>query len=107
MELKREEETSDVIYVYQVGYLTELLRTHNIQPTQQDKVPITKELAVLPEVAEAGDPELVREAQQITGEVLWVSQRTRPDLSFTTSIMATLCSKGPSQAVSIGQKALR
>ena len=107
MELKREEETSDVIHVYQMGYIAELLRTHNIQPTQQDRVPITKELAVLPEVPEASDPERVREAQQITGEVLWVSQRTRPDLAFATSVMAALCSRAPSQAVAIGNKVLR
>ena len=107
MELKREEETSDVIHVYQVGYIAELLRTHGIRPTQQDKVPITKELAILPDAPEAGDVDRVREAQQITGEVLWVSQRTRPDLAFSTSIMASLCSRAPSQAVAIGYKTLR
>ena len=64
MELMREAETSDVIHVYQIGYITELLRTHNIQPTQLDRVPITKKLDVLPDVTKAGDPDPVREAQQ-------------------------------------------
>ncbi|CAE7211830.1 RXLR161 [Symbiodinium sp. CCMP2456] len=49
---------------------------------------------------------VVRRAQQITGEVLWVSQRTRPDLAFTTSIMTALCVRCPSRVIQIGDTVL-
>ena len=106
MELQRTTETAKEIHVYQHGYITELLRAHNVGYTQQDKIPITKELAAIPDVFSKADPQLVRAAQQVTGEVLWVAQRTRPDLSFTTSVMAALCTRCPEQVLAIGSKVL-
>ncbi|CAE7670887.1 TY5A, partial [Symbiodinium microadriaticum] len=87
MELHRAQETHDEIFVQQHGYISELLRLHGVKETQLDKVPITKDLAVIPEVPEGADELLIREAQQLTGEILWVTQRTRPDLAFTSSLM--------------------
>ena len=104
MELQRKEETSSEIQMFQQGYITELLRAHGVKPTQLDKVPITKELAMLPESVEPADPLIIREAQRVTGEALWVTQRTRPDLAYTTSMMAALATKCPMQAVAISQK---
>eukprot|EP00439_Symbiodinium_sp_Y106_P026580 s3624_g3.t1 len=106
MELQRSTENDPVIQLTQQGYVTELLRLHRVKKTQLDKVPITRELTVNPEKLQACDPEKIREAQQITGEVLWMSQRTRPDLSYTTSIMASLCTKCPEQTIAIGAKVL-
>ncbi|CAE7231831.1 TY5A, partial [Symbiodinium sp. CCMP2456] len=106
MELQREAEDSTEILVLQQGYIQELLRTHGVKSVHLDKIPITKELSVLPETQEAPDPEVIRNAQQITGEVLWVAQRTRPDLSFATCIMASLCTRNPTQTLSIGRKIL-
>ena len=106
MELHRAQETHDEIFVQQHGYISELLRLHGVKETQLDKVPITKDLAVIPEVPEGADELLIREAQQLTGEILWVTQRTRPDLAFTSSLMATMSTRNPSQAVAIGRKAL-
>ncbi|CAE6966013.1 RE1 [Symbiodinium sp. CCMP2592] len=106
MELHRETESSDVITVFQKGYILELLRSHSIKPTQLDRIPITKELSLIPEEIEEATNDQVRQAQQLTGEALWVSQRTRPDLSYTTSMMASLCTRSPSQVVAIGNKVL-
>eukprot|EP00439_Symbiodinium_sp_Y106_P075260 s873_g14.t2 len=106
MELQRSTENDPVIQLTQQGYVTELLRLHQVKKTQLDKVPITKELTVYPEKPQACDPEKIREAQQITGEVLWMAQRTRPDLSYTTSIMASLRTKCPEQTIAIGAKVL-
>ena len=106
MELQRAEETDPEIRVFQQGYISELLRSHGVKDTQLDKVPITKELAVLPEATEGADPGMIREAQQVTGEALWLTQRTRPDLAFTTSIMAALSTRCPQQAVTVGSKVL-
>ena len=32
--------------------------------------------------------ETVRTAQRLTGEILWLSQRTRPDVAFTACVLA-------------------
>ena len=106
LELHRAEETDEAIYVHQQGYIQELLRSHGVKPTQQDRVPITKELAILPEDCEKAEEGLIRRSQQITGEVLWLSQRTRPDLAFATSMMASMCTKSPQQAIDVGMKSL-
>ncbi|CAE7537201.1 GIP [Symbiodinium sp. KB8] len=106
MELQRDLEDAEDILLFQQGYIWELLRSHGVAKTQLDKVPITKELSIIPEKS-AGEPEsLIRQAQQVTGEVLWISQRTRPDLAFAASMMASLSTKLPSQAISIGHKVL-
>ena len=106
MEIQRDSETDEEIKLGQQGYISELLRLHKVKESQQDRVPITKELAVLPEGVGEMDSEMIKQAQQITGEVLWISQRTRPDLSYTTCMMASLCTKCPSQTLAIGRKAL-
>eukprot|EP00439_Symbiodinium_sp_Y106_P029222 s9476_g3.t1 len=106
MELHREGETEEEITIYQQGYIQELVRAHGIKETQLDRVPITKELAQLPEEVGENSEDRVRLAQQITGEVLWVAQRTRPDLAYTTSMMASMCTRCPDQVVAIGLKAL-
>ena len=106
MELQRMEEDAEEIHVFQQGYISELLRLHEIKESQLDKVPITKELAWIPDEVEGLSAQLVRDAQQLTGEVLWVTQRTRPDLSYACSMMATLSTKNPQQAVDAGRKAL-
>eukprot|EP00439_Symbiodinium_sp_Y106_P003580 s4711_g1.t1 len=88
MELRRESETEKEITIYQQGYIQEL------------------ELAQIPEEGGENSDDRVRLAQQITGEVLWVAQRTRPDLAYTTSMMASMCTRCPDQVVAIGLKAL-
>ena len=106
MELQRSTETDDEIHVFQHGYIQELLRTHGVKNISLDKVPITKELAMIPEGRCDEGPDSIRAAQQLTGEILWVSQRTRPDLSYTTCVMASLCTRQPSQTIKIGLKTL-
>ena len=49
----------------------------------------------------------VRRAQQIAGEVLWLSTRTRPDLCFPIQKMTMLATKDPVKAVMIGARILR
>ena len=106
MELRVCEDNPGRIKVNQHGYIMELLRTHGVSSKQKDKVPITKELAAIPDDAEELSETKVRYAQQITGEVLWLAQRTRPDLGYTTSLMAAMCTKYPTRVADIGVKTL-
>ena len=57
--------------------------------------------------AEDPSPEEIKEAQAITGALLWSVTRTRPDLSFTVSRMAQYATKTPKQVKEWGMQALR
>ena len=50
--------------------------------------------------------ESVRAAQRLTGEILWLSQPTRPDLAFTACVLATFSTKAPERAAHIAERAL-
>ena len=41
---------------------------------------------------ESPTEETVRTAQRLTGEILWLSQRTRPDSAFTACVQGTTTS---------------
>ena len=69
----------------QQSYAEEVLRLRSVSPQVRGKIPCPRELVSF-EVQESESPptgEAVRKAQQVTGEILWLSQRTRPDLAFT------------------------
>ena len=53
------------------------------------------------------DPNDVRTAQMMTGALLWLSTRTRPDLVFGVSAMSRLTTKNPKKAVEIGYVLLK
>ena len=106
MELQVDSEDGSEILVLQQGYIAELLRTHSVKSTQLDKVPITKEMMMLSEDDPQVSPELVKKAQQVTGEVLWVSQRTRPDLAFSSAMMSSMSAKDPKGVIDVGEKTL-
>ena len=48
----------------------------------------------------------LKEAQQRCGELLWASQRSRPDLSYAMAVMSSTVSKDPGRAVELGKKML-
>ena len=108
MELSMNDSEPRVIYISQHGYIQELLRQHDLGSSRLDKVPISKELAsfVVEKTDEKPDDYTVHQAQRLTGEVLWVAQRSRPDLSFATALMSTLCTRAPYRVVEVGLKAL-
>eukprot|EP00435_Cladocopium_sp_Y103_P026573 s3094_g6.t1 len=62
------------------------------------KIPMTKE----PDIAEDGQertPASVKEAQRVIGELVWITARTRPDLSFAVSKLASIITKDPEQVI--------
>ena len=84
-------------HISQRSYLTELLGGQD-PPIKPKKLPITKDQAVTPKDEGLTDPESVRMAQKIVGELLWVVTRTRPDVMFSVSRMASSVLSG-TQAV--------
>ena len=49
----------------------------------------------------------VAEAQRLTGEVMWLAHKTRPDVAFASSLMASITLRAPSRCIAIGHKVLR
>ena len=49
----------------------------------------------------------VRLAQKCAGAMLWLSTRSRPDLSYCVSRMASLCSKDPSSSLMMRKRLCR
>ena len=87
-------------WISQLGYIKEILRTREISARSLDKVPICTELTIIEaEPEEDITQEIIRDAQGPTGEILWVSQRARPDLSYATSIVPMLTLKAPNRTI--------
>ncbi|CAE7700043.1 unnamed protein product [Symbiodinium microadriaticum] len=102
--LKRED-----IYVSQQGYIAELMRSHGLSTGDQSRIPVGKDDAVyelLPSDAEPSE-DLVHRAQQATGELLWLSQRSRPDLSFACCILSSMSTRAPARVISMATKMLK
>ena len=92
----------------QKAYIEELLRIHQLSERRRDLVPLSKEAAsfiVTEDEAPQKESE-IRQAQQIAGELLWISQRTRPDISFACSLVGSLATRAPRRATEIGAKVL-
>ncbi|CAE7271136.1 RE1 [Symbiodinium sp. CCMP2592] len=69
------------------------------------QVPLTKWSE--PEPEGSPDPALVKEAQGITGAILWVATRSRPDVSYAVSRMGQQATKAPQLSISIGHQVLQ
>ena len=93
----------------QEGYVEELLRHHGIQEHERSLIPTQKELTSLDpsQFPTSHTPEELKLAQSLTGELAWLAQRCRPDLSYTVSIMGSLATRDPARVALIGHKALR
>ena len=92
----------------QKSYIEELIRLHSLPGTRKDVIPISKDLAVF--AVEEGEGEYsegeLRVAQQWAGELLWVSQRTRPDIAFAASLVGSLATRAPRRAAQVAEKVL-
>eukprot|EP00435_Cladocopium_sp_Y103_P007195 s4968_g2.t1 len=58
------------------------------------------------EAADQIDLQVLREAQALAGALLWLSTKTRPDLSFGVSAMSRLMSLNPQKALEVGKALL-
>ena len=92
----------------QQAYAEELLRLNNVKPTALGKIPCPRDLACFDTLLADESPteETVRVAQRLTGEILWLSQRTRPDLAYTACLLASLSTKAPDRAIRVAERAL-
>ncbi len=87
----------------QISYIKELLQRHD--DVNEKSTPMPKwDTEGTPE--EDITPQQIREAQMITGELLWASVRTRPDVAFAVSIMGQQVTKRQKWVCQLGKQVL-
>eukprot|EP00439_Symbiodinium_sp_Y106_P027546 s300_g3.t1 len=90
----------------QEGYIDELLRTYGL--TAKDRqAPLPREwVREAPQEELDFTPEELKKAQKITGELLWLSQRTRLDLAYSVSLLGSWTTKAPKFVLKMGLRIL-
>ncbi|CAE7777053.1 GIP [Symbiodinium sp. CCMP2592] len=101
-------EEMDTIYIHQRPYIEEILRSHNVQPTEQSPIQAPREMVTFEafENEDKGTEDQVKQAQRLCGELLWLAQRSRPDLSFVVSAMGSLLTRAAPRCLQIGRRLL-
>ena len=91
------------VLVHQESYTRDLLMRHPDKGSAD--VPALK----LPEVKplENQDPKTVRNAQQIAGELLWLSGLTRPELQFAVGNLSRTISTNAEEALAMGAQVIK
>ena len=95
-------------WLCQSSYIDELLRSHNIRSSSKAKIPAPREWLNVDPDGQQENPSTadVRLAQRYVGELLWLSQRARPDLQFTVAIAASLALHQPKRVAAIAMRTL-
>ncbi|CAE7219055.1 GIP [Symbiodinium sp. CCMP2592] len=97
------------VYLSQRGYIEEVVRSYGFSDEDKAKIPLAKDLASFEWVE--GDleatPVAVASAQRITGEVMWMAHKTRADVAYTSSLMASITLRAPYRCLDIGYKVLK
>ncbi|CAE7432980.1 GIP [Symbiodinium microadriaticum] len=101
-------ENSGAIRLHQRGYIEELLRHHGLAESKGFSIPCPQEWLLGENDAseEQYDEPQLRRAQALTGELLWLSGKSRPDLLHTVATMSSWCLKCPALVEKIGLRAL-
>ena len=89
--------------VNQQSYIAELLSKHAVK--DEAAVPLVRWTE--PEALEEPSPEEVKSAQALTGALLWLSTRSRPDIAYSVARMAQFSTRSPQLVLSIGNQVLR
>ena len=73
------------------------------RPVMVPGMPTTVELAK----GKDPDPEDVHRAQKLAGSLIWLSTRTRPDITYAQSRISSMMTKAPKIALMEGMRVLR
>ena len=97
------------ICINQQAYAKELCARHECRRSRPTPVSTTMAAAVSEldmEAPQSQNPAMVKQAQSLTGELLWLAVRTRPDLSYVVSLVGRLSTRHPEVAVQLGKEAI-
>ncbi|CAE7859822.1 unnamed protein product, partial [Symbiodinium microadriaticum] len=101
-------EAKDCYYLHQQPYIKEILKAHDVPETARSPIQAPKHLVTFEaeESEPKGDVSEIKLAQRLCGELLWLAQRTRPDISFTVNAMGALISRAAPRCIMLGTKLL-
>ncbi|CAE7372014.1 TY1B-NL2 [Symbiodinium sp. CCMP2592] len=88
--------------ISQYKYLNELFARYNIHSSVSSPLNAWSE----PEIEHDAKLETIREAQALTGALLWASSKTRPDIAFVVSKLGQYAVKSPSVVIKTGRQVL-
>ncbi len=90
------------LLLMQPSYIMDILQKYQVSSCESDPCP-----KIQHDENEQYSAETLRAAQQITGEILWIQTRTRPDLSYVVGAMSRWLHKRPGYVVQLGQHVLK
>ena len=94
---------SQGLILNQQGYTKTMLDRRKVEGRENAPLPKLQE--------EEGQEEFTKEdlrlAQQLVGELLWLSTKTRPDLSFTVGALGRMLHKRPKEVLRLGEGVLK
>ena len=90
--------------LHQSSYILDLLKRRNVE--KKADVPMGKVEDLDEEEPKRIDPNKLREAQQLSGELIWVATRTRMDVAYAVGAMSRRLHKDPEGALRVGQQIL-
>ena len=89
--------------ISQGSYLKELFSRYDIHSSASTPLSSWSE----PEIESDATLETVREAQALTGALLWASTKSRPDIAFAVSKLGQYATKSPSIVIQRGRQVLQ
>ena len=92
------------LIVHQKSYVKEILKQYS-EVTGISNIPCSRDVPELN--SNLPDSKLLKQAQALTGQLLWLAGRTRPDLSYAISIMDQGIVQDPAGTVARGHQAVR
>ena len=100
------------VHLSQAGYVRDLLRQHGVneEPASGLTVPCNREWLQdvdSDEESEVQEEATIKLAQKATGEALWLSTRSRPELAHAVGCMAACALKRPIRALEISKRVMR
>ena len=96
--------TSRGFDLHQSSYILDLLNRREID--KKSDFPMGKVEDLDEECPTKVDPQKLREAQQLSGELIWIATRTRMDVAYAVGAMSRRLHKDPEGALKIGQQVL-
>ena len=98
------------IRITQEGYVTEVIRQHGLEEARVVSTPCPKEWLLGPDLEEGSeefDARQLHAAQKVTGELLWIATKTRPDIIHQVATMCALVSRRPIFVERLGTRVIQ
>ncbi|CAE7942340.1 TY5A, partial [Symbiodinium sp. KB8] len=99
-------EDHDAIYIHQRPYITELLRHHATPETDLSPIQAPRDLVTFEAIGDEqpGTEDEIKRAQRACGELLWLAQRSRPDIAYVVCAMGSLLTRAAPRCLQIAQR---